>query len=234
MEGFMRKWSWIIGLAALVALTGCIKMDQDITLKKDGSGNVKFMYGMSEQTINQMKAMSQMGAEEGVEVESDDDFEFDEKKVRAKFEEYKDQGITLKSVKSETKDGWKYMHIDFDFQDIAKLNEAGVAGDSPINIAKNSEGNYVVTSKMGGGDMGMEDADAEQMKAMLPMLAGMRIALKVTTPTKIISTTAPVKTENSAEWVYDADTDPDSILKMGQTKMEIVFDGTGVTIPEIK
>jgi hypothetical protein len=229
----MRKWTWIIGLAVLVALTGCIKMEQDITLNKDGSGNFKLMYGMSEQTINQMKAMAQMGSEEGVEVESDNDFEFDEAEVRSKFEALKEQGITLESVKSETKDGWKYMHIDFDFQDIARLNEAEVAGDSPISIAKNAEGNYVVTSKMGGGDMGMEDTDAEQIKAMLPMLAGMRLALKVTIPTKIISTTAPVKTENSAEWVFDADTDPDSILKMGQTKMEIVFEGAGVTIPEI-
>lgn len=230
----MSKWAWVIGLAFLVALTGCIKMEQDITLNKDGSGNVKFMYAMAEQTINQMKAMSQMGAEEGVEVESDDDFEFDEEKVRTKFEELKDQGITLKSVKSETRDGWKYMHIDFDFQDIAKLNETEVAGDSPIIIAKNAEGNYVVTSKMGGGEMEMEDADAEQMKAMLPMLAGLRIALKVTTPTKIISTTAPIKTATSAEWVFDVDADPDSVLKMSQTKMEIVFDGAGVTIPEIK
>ncbi len=229
----MKKWAWVVGLAALAGLTGCIKMEQDITLNKDGSGSFKLMYAMSEQTINQMKAMAQMGAEEGVEVESNDDFEFDEKKVRAKFEELKDRGITLKNVKSETRDGWKYMHVDCDFQDLAKLGEAEVMGDSPFSISKNAEGNYVIASKMGGGDMGMEDADAEQMKAMLPMLAGMRVALKVTTPTRIISTTAPTKTDNSAQWIFDADTDPESILKMGQTKMEIVFDGTGVTIPEV-
>jgi len=228
----MRKWIWVIGMTTLIALSGCIKMEQDITLNKDGSGNIKFMYAMSEQTINQMKAMAEMGAEEGVEVETDDAFEFDEAKVKKNFEDLKDQGITLKSVKSETRDGWKYMHIDFDFEDIAKLNETEVVGDSPINISKNEDGNYVITSDMGGGDMSMEDADQEQMKAMLPMLAGMRIGLKVTTPTKIISTTAPNKTDNSAEWVFDVDADPDSLMKMGQSKMEVVFDGTGVTIPE--
>ncbi len=230
----MRKWTWVLGLSAILALAGCIKMEQDITLNKDGSGNVKFMYGMAEQTINQMKAMSQMGAEEGVEVESDDDFEFDEQKVKDKFAELKDQGITLKSAKTETKGGWKYMHIDFDFADIAKLDNADVMGDSPFTITKNADGNYVVTSKMGGGDdMGMGDADPEQMKAMMPMLAGMRMAFKINTPTKIISTTAPVKSANSAEWVFDADTDPDSIIKMGQTKMEVVFEGAGVSIPEV-
>ncbi len=229
----MKKWTWVLGLSAILALAGCIKMEQDITLNKDGSGNVKFMYGMSEQTINQMKAMSEMGAEEGVEVESDDDFEFDEQKVKDKFAELKDQGITLNSATTETKGGWKYMHIDFDFADIAKLDSAEVMGDSPFTITKNADGNYVVASKMGGDEMGMDDADPEQMKAMMPMLAGMRMAFKINTPTKIISTTAPVKSANSAEWVFDADTDPDSILNMGQTKMEVVFEGTGVDIPEI-
>lgn len=229
----MKKWTWVFGLAAVLALSGCIKMDQDITLNKDGSGNVKFMYGMSEQTINQMKAMAQMGGEEGVEVDSDSPFEFDEQKVKKEFEDLKDRGITLKSVKTETKDGWQYMHIDFDFQDVSKLGESEVMGDSPVTIAKNADGNYVITSKMGGDEMGMGEGNEEQMKQMLPMLAGMRMALKVTTPTKIISTTAPIKTDNSAQWVFDADADPNSILKMGQTKMEIVFEGAGVTIPEI-
>ncbi len=229
----MRKWTWVLGLVAVIALAGCIKMEQDITLNKDGSGNVKFMYGMSEQTINQMKAMAEMGAEEGVEVESDDPFEFDEGKVKEKFAELKDRGITLNSATTETKGGWKYMNIDFDFADISQLDGSEVMGDSPFNISKNDDGNYVVTSKMGDDEMGMDDTDPEQMKAMMPMLAGMRMAFKLTTPTKIISTTAPIKTANSAEWVFDADTDPDSILNMGKTRMEVVFDGTGVTIPEV-
>ena len=56
----MKKWIWVLSLVAVVALTGCIKMEQDITLNKDGSGNVKFVYGMSEQTIKQMEAMKEM------------------------------------------------------------------------------------------------------------------------------------------------------------------------------
>ncbi len=230
----MKKLSWVLGLVAILALAGCIKMDQDITLNKDGSGNVKFMYGMSEQTVNQMKAMAAMGAEEGEEPETDDLFEFEEGKVKEKFAELQDQGITLKSARTETKGGWKYMYVDFDFADVSRLNGTEVMGDSPFSIVKNDDGNYVISTKMGGDELGMGDADPEQMKMMMPMMAGMRMAFKITTPNKIISTTAPVKSSNSAQWVFDIDSDPDSILNIGKTKMEIVFDGTGVTIPEIK
>ncbi|MFH1038525.1 MAG: hypothetical protein V1789_07670 [PVC group bacterium] len=231
----MRKWIWFFSLIAAVALAGCIKMDQDITLNKDGSGSVKFMYGMSEQTINQMQTMSEMNKQEGDDQPEDDNpFEFNEEKVKKEFAALKDKGITLKSVKTTTENGWKYMHVEFDFKDISQLNDADVMGDSPITIAKDAAGNYVITSKMTGEEMGAGDADAEQMKAMLPMLAGMRMALKVTTPGKIISTTAPIKTADSAQWVFDIDKDPDSVMNMSKTKMEIVFDGTGCTIPEVK
>ncbi len=230
----MRKLIWVIGLGTIVALSGCVKMEQDITLNKDGSGNVKFMYAMSEQMISQMEMMSQMGTEEGMEVE-DDGMEFDEAEVRKSFEELKAQGITLNSARSETKGGWKYMHIDFDFKDIAQLGDTEAMGESPVTISKNEDGNYVITSPMGGDDIGIgeEEMDPAQMQMMLPMLAGMRISVKITTPTDIISTTAPVKTARSAQWVFDADDDPESIMKMGQTKMEIIFDGQGVSIPEV-
>ncbi len=230
----MRKLMWVLGLGAIVALSGCVKMEQDITLNKDGSGNVKFMYAMSEQMISQMEMMAQMGAEEDMEVD-DDAMEFDEAKVRKSFEELKDQGITLNSVRSESRGGWKYMHVDFDFQDVAKLGETEAMGESPVTITRNEDGNYVITSTMGGEDIGLgdEEMDPAQMQMMMPMLSGMRIAVKINTPTNIISTTAPVKTARSAQWVFDADEDPESIMKMGQTRMEVIFDGRGVSIPEV-
>ena len=228
----MKNWIWIFSLVAIIALTGCIKMEQDITLNKDGSGNVKFVYGMSEQTITQMEAMKQMSkSEDGAEADDDNPFEFNEDEVKKEFEAMKDQGITLNSVKTTKEDGWQYMNIDFDFKDVTKLEDTSVFEN--VTIIKNDEGNYVVSSKMDSDDMG-GDAGAEQMKAMLPMLSGMRIAIKINTPNAIISTTAPIKSKDSAEWVFDVDKDPDSFLNMSKTDMEVVFGGDGCTIPEIK
>ena len=228
----MKNWIWIFSLVAIIALTGCIKMEQDITLNKDGSGNVKFVYGMSEQTITQMEAMKQMSkSEDGAEADDDNPFEFNEDEVKKEFKAMKEQGITLNSAETTKKDGWQYMNIDFDFKDVTKLEDTSVFEN--VTIIKNAEGNYIVSSKMDSDDMG-GDAGAEQMKAMLPMLSGMRIAIKINTPNAIISTTAPIKSKDSAEWVFDVDKDPDSFLNMSKTDMEVVFGGDGCTIPEIK
>jgi len=123
------------------------------------------------------------------------------------------------------------MNIDFDFKDVSKLEDTPVFEN--VSIIKNADGNYVITSKMDNDNMG-GDAGAEQMKAMLPMLSGMRISIKINTPNAIVSTTAPIKSKDSAEWVFDVDKDPDSFLNMSKTNMEIVFGGDGCTIPEVK
>jgi len=232
----MKNWIWVLSLVAVIALTGCLKMEQDITLNKDGSGNVKFVYGMSEQTIKQMEAMKEMSksmGEEGAEpAEDDNDFEFDVDKVKKGFEEMKEQGITLNSATTTKEDGWQYMNINFDFKDVSKLDDTPVFEN--VSIIKNADGNYVITSKMDNDNMGGGDAGAEQMKAMLPMLSGMRIAIKINTPNAIVSTTAPIKSKDSAKWLFDVDKDPDSFLNMSKTNMEVVFGGDGCTIPEVK
>ena len=231
----MKKIVWVMSVFALLALCGCLKMEQEVTLNKDGSGEVDIMYAMSEQTVQQLKAMSEMAEQSGGEVTStQDSFEFDEAKVKKKFDALKDEGITLKKVKSETKGGWKYMYITADFKDISKLKKMDEFDDSSMTITKNADGNYVIDSGMSQGEMGEGMDNPEQMKAMLPMLAGMRIVMKFNTPGKIIETTAPIKDKKSAEWVFDVDKDPDTFMKMSNSEMKIVFDGKGCTIPELK
>jgi hypothetical protein len=237
----MKRAAGMMSLLVVFALCGCMKVDQEITLNKDGSGRADIMYAMSEQTLQQMKAMAemakQMSQQEGQEgqaaPEEENPFEFDKAKVEEKFKALKDKGITLKSVKTEKKEGWEYMYLVFDFQDISKLKEVEFYQDSPLTITKNEAGNYEIVSQMSGEEMGGGQGE-EQMKAMLPMLKGMRISMKFNTPGKIIETTAPIKEAKSAEWVYDVDKDPETFMKMSSTDMKIVFDGKGCTIPEVQ
>ena len=235
----MKKYTWAIVSMIAVFAIGCLKMDQDITLNKDGSGEIRMVYGMSEQTINQMKAMAemakQMAPEEGkLETPNDEAFQFDPAQIREQFKGLKDKGITLKSIKTEKKDGWQYMSLRVAFKDISKLKDVPELGNSPITITKDAQGNYVISSGMGGDKMGQGMKNPEQMKAMLPMFKGMRVSLKINTPTKIIETNAPIKTRDSAQWVIDVDKDPDSLMKYSGQSMKIVFDGKGCTIPEVK
>jgi len=188
---------------------------------------------MTEQMISQLEAMQKMATDtEGVEVEKSS-LEFDEAKIREDFKKYEEMGITLKKVSSETRDGWRYVHVDIDFKDVSRLKETKVFSDTDFSISRNEAGDYVVTFSP-GGDQDMMDAEPEMMAMMMPMLKGMRVATKINTPTDIVSTTAPVKSARSASWVIDVDQDPESFKQLKGMTMQVVFSGKGVNIPEFK
>lgn len=234
----MKKYAGMAIALIAAAACGCIKFDQTITLNKDGSGEAKVVYAMTQQTIDQFKAMEEAGKKmaEGGEgsVSSESPFEFDKAKLEEQFKKYQDLGVTLKSAETTDKDGWKYMTLVMEFKDVSKLKDTEIFKDSKISIVKDAAGNYVISAPMGSEKLGQGAENEEQMKAMLPMFKGMRIALTLNTPTDIIETTSKVKSARSASWVYDLDADPNALLTMNKDEVKVVFDGKGVTIPEVK
>jgi len=231
-------------VAAALILSGCIKVDQTISINPDGSGTLDMIYGMSEQTIAQMEAMEQMAAgmkEEGLEAESDSPLDFDEAEVRKKFAEEKPEGVQLLDVSSESREGWKYMKVKLAFDDLDSLKNTEFFEDSELTLTRNAEGNYVLAQKLGpdatglpGSPAGSEDAqgmDEKAMQAMAAMFAGLRIAMTVAVPGEIIETNATQVEGNRASWVYDIDKDPQILSKLGgQEELRLVFSGKGLDL----
>ncbi|NCC51654.1 MAG: hypothetical protein EOM20_10605 [Spartobacteria bacterium] len=241
----MKGLNVLLGLL-LAATVGCIKVEQDLTIDKDGSGSMVVQYGMAEQSIAQMEAMKEMAENmpdvEGEEAPDDDNpFDFDEETIREQFKALEKDGVKLTSVKSEAKDGWKYMNIAFSFEDLNALAKTDFFKGSAISLTKDAEGNYVLVQKSGnmtGMNQGDVEMDPEMEKMMLqqmaPMFAGMRIAMTIKTPGKILETNASVRDgDDKASWIYDVDKDPNCILQMQKADIRVVFEGEGVTLPEI-
>lgn len=236
------RWSWM--LVAVLVLTGCIKLDQTVSLNADGSGILKMRYGMSEQTIAQLKAMEQMGQSmggEGAEMEADTpfDLEFDEEKVREDFASQGLEGVELRSVASETVDGWRFMDLELTFDDLAALQKTEFFEDSALSLTKDAEGNYVLLQRTGDGDAspaagpGDEEAlSAAMMQQMSAMFAGLRIESTVVVPTEIVETNATEVSGNRASWVYDIDEDPGVLSKLEDLDLRVVFAGDGLELAE--
>lgn len=236
--GYLR---WVAVLAALLVTAGCIKVDQTLTLGRDGSGTVDIRYGMAEQTIAQLEAMQQMGKSLGdsVEVEQEESpFDFDEAKLRQRFEEEKPDGVELLSVASEVVDGWKYMTVKLRFDDLAALKQTGFFADSGMSLTQDGNGNYVLTQRNGngGGAMGspgQEDMNPEMMQQMAAMFAGMRIATSVVVPTSIVETNATEVSGQTASWVFDVDKDPSVLGKLDSMDLRVVFAGDGLKLDAV-
>lgn len=232
----MRGLGLGLVLSAVLALTGCIKVDQTLTLNADGSGTLALRYGMSEQMLAQLKAMEQMAAqaEDGLEVEQETPFELDPEQVRADFEADKPDGVELTALRSEVVDGWKYIDLTVTFEDIRALKRTELFEDSQLGIERLNNGNFRITQRGGGDDEMSGDAAGQQlMQQMTAMLAGFRIAQTIVVPGDILDTNATVVDGRSAAWVFDIAEDPNVLRTLNDTDLVVTFAGDGVKLPPI-
>jgi len=230
----MRTLRWT-GLGLLLLLiTGCIRVDQTLSLNADGSGRLDMRYGMAEQTIAQLEAMEQMsqGLGEGIEMQQQSPFEFDEEAVREQFEADKPAGVELVSVSSEVVDGWKYIDLTLEFDDLRALKKTELFQDSQLSISREDNGNYVLEQKSAGGE-DVQTGDPRMQQQMAAMFAGLRIANSVVVPGEVIETNATAVNGNRVSWVFDIDKDPDVIAKLQDTDLRVVFAGDGIKLPTI-
>jgi hypothetical protein len=241
----IRKLRWIGIIALMLAAAGCVKVDQTITLNKDGSGTLDMRYGMSEQTIAQLEAMQQMSQTMGEDAAMDQEspFEFDEAKVREEFEATKPEGVELVALSSETVDGWKFIDMKIAFDDLAALKRTELFEDSDLSLQRDDDGNYILTQASGpddmtdmggaGADEGEGAMEQQMMQQMAAMFAGLRLETRVVVPTRIIDTNGTVVDEKTASWVFDIDEDPSVLTKLDAMKLRVVFAGKGLSLPEL-
>ena len=226
------------GALALALFTGCIHVEQTLTLKADGSGELLVTYGMSKDDIVQMQEMSKSAlAEEGVinDVSSAAPFDFNEADIREDFKAYEEHGVTLTSVRTEESNNWKFVYLAIDFKSLAGLSRTDLVSDRTISLAKNPEGRYVFRQAASGAqeDAPPEGVDQESMNAMMAgMMKGFHATMKVKTPGKILSTNAGQSDEQSATWDFDLEKDPEALKRAQKLDMQVEFDGTGIEIPE--
>lgn len=240
----MHRFRWLVVAALVLALTGCIKLDQTLTLENDGSGTLDIRYGMSEQAIAQLEMMEQMsqsmgedgGAGMQMDTDAPFDFDFDEAQLREEFESQGLEGVELLAASSETVDGWRYMQMKVKFDSLGALMQTEFFEDSNMSLSKDAEGNYVLSQRSGDGEnaaAGDEEMQPEMLQQMSAMFAGMHIANRVVVPSKIVETNATEVDGRTAAWVYDIDKDPSIMTQLENLDMRVVFSSDGVSIPEL-
>ena len=141
----------IAGVFLASTLAGCIKVDQTLILDKDGSGTVDLTYGMSEESISQGRDIARNMFDSSNPGSSSPimPFDFSDEDVRSDFKEFERDGVVLKSLKTEARDGWKFRRMVIGFKSLAGLAKAGFLADRNISLAKDPRGNYVFTQQVG-------------------------------------------------------------------------------------
>lgn len=230
---------------AMLLNAGCLMMDQTLTLNADGSGSIDLTYSISEQAVTQTKAMlklkEQMIAASGTNdvPAEDDDYlclltDPEEHAIRERLQKYAKHGLAVDMLKVDTQDARRRVYLKVLFKDIARLAEAEFFPRNCFSLKKNSDGNYVFSRETKTKDYKIASiSDSESIAFLSPLLAGFDVTLKIKTPGRILQTNGVKKSPDEVEWHFNFDQDPNAVIAAQHYPMEILFDGSGLTLPEI-
>lgn len=230
----------IAGAFLASTLAGCIKVDQTLILEKDGSGTIDLTYGMSEEGISQWHdvARNMLDSSNPDSATPIMPFDFSEEDVRNDFKEFEGDGVTLRSLKTEVHDGWKFRRMVIGFKSLAGLAKAGFLANRNISLVKDPRGNYVFTQQVGReGNLPPELVALSGTSAdslFSGMMEGFKAVIRVKTPGRILETNAPEKSERQAGWTFDLERDPEALQKVQDASLRIVFEGKGLDIPAFR
>lgn len=231
----IRMMRLTLGLAALLAFSGCLQNETTITLNKDGSGTVVEETFLGAKMLEMITQFAQPGQPDPVEEM------FSEEKAKAKTAK---MGEGVGYVKTEVidQDGKKGARTHYKFADINKLkiNPSGAVDDmnknAPGEEKKGAEKDETFGFTYADGklkvitppvdfedmDMGGKGAENPEMEAMMTeMLADMRLTLKLKVAGGIESTNATF-TEGDTVTLFDVAVgkmlaQKDELKKIGET-----------------
>ena len=162
---------------------------------------------------------------------------FDEDVIRREWEKMDHVGVELLNVKTETRDGWKFMRASIQFNTLQNLLDCGMLVDSHISLSRGPGGQYGyeqsinTVSAMKSLPPGMDMASLQPMLAVL--LRDFRAVLSVHTPGAILRSNADRVEGSRAIWEYHGQ-QTDIITRLQNLEMRVMFDGRGLTIAEAR
>jgi len=233
--------------AAAVIGSGCLRVEQTLTLKPDGSGDIEVEYAVSERAISQLKAMRElksrlaMAAGEQNEEDAASAYAYRfllprEEEIRRECERYAELGIKLEKLRVQTRNAWRHVELKLSFERLDALARTEAFQHVGFTLARNREGHYVFY-RQSHPDPRFDPPDLSNpavQKMVSPILGGFRVLIRLRTPTRILKTNAPQRSTRSCLWVYDFARDPEAVANVQRQTLITVFDGTGVTLPEIR
>ena len=226
-------------LMVLSALTGCVHVEQSLTINPDGSGTLEVNYGMPLETIAQMESLSQQAsAMEGFtnDTETTSLFDFNEEDIRKDFKDYERHKVTLDSVQTIESNGWKYVNLKVKFAHLKGLSKTELIADRSISLTKNEDGSYVfkqTAPEMANDLTNIEGVDQAAIQAMMvEMMKGFYASLRVNTPGKVLETNAQRQEDQTAIWEFDLEKDKQALDRAQKLNTFVKFDGQGLDLEE--
>ena len=245
----MKKLILAMTIALSVLLTGCMQMDMETVLDKNGGGTYAFTMTMSTEVEGALNELAAMDGGMGDEMDDMPDFaNFDKSGFEKKLAKY---DVKLKKFGNEIKDGNRTVHLALEFKSFEGLQAsmaATMGGEDGVTITKMEDGNYLLEpgDSTISFDEEEEEPEPEEEPSMEDMQAAMANAgksmelmgklmahsdelsmtMKITLPSDVIEHNAPRIEGRTCIWDINAE----NMMSAEGMEPRIVFSGDGVKI----
>jgi hypothetical protein len=243
-----RATARTLALALPLVLSGCIEMEQDLTIGADGAGTMKSHVGMNERMLEQMQDPAIWIVPEGGFNRAD---VFDEKRTR---DDARKKGIDLQAYKTWAKDEKKHVEMVIGFKNPRELRNANLDGTDASDLfilkgekegtarmvlypqgMKKHEEQTGYTKAMAATDEEGVESQRRMHGQMKAQFKGLKITYRCTVPGKIVSVGRGLQQVNDTTAAFTfADEDlkgPEDLARLLTMKFEIVFEARGLQIP---
>lgn len=231
----------------MLAFPGCLKLEQVLTIGKDGSGTLDLSYSVTEQAATQIAQMLQFKEKiDKITGDADTEKALDgyytklfmtptEEAFKREFKKYEKNGVTLNTIMVSAKEGKRSVKLKASFRSLAELQKADFFPQYGFSVKKlNDDSCFFFRDRMNRDDQTAPMlSDDQQMRVVQPFLSGFNVALRVVTPGKILKSNSASKALYTASWNFDLDTDADALLHLQNQQFKIIFDGKGMNLPNV-
>ena len=246
LDSMIKKTASLLALTLAILSTGCLKMEHDIRLKEDGTATYRLKYSISEQAIVQLRAMEKLkkdlalaAGEPPPGIEMDPLLHLfldpDDGALREAIKPYEEEGIKLKELEVESRAAWRSVNLTLDVDDLDKVAETDFFKTHGFNLTRDKDNHYVFSREPHINRPGEipKAPPAEEGDQLIPIVSGFNVTVKVTTPGRILATTAFRTTLHTASWVFDFDRESSAIQAVQRQPFRIVFDSSRAQLPEL-
>lgn len=239
--------AWRLLPLVLLSFSGCIQVEQKLALNADGSGTFDVHYVVPGETWDRMQAMLRLADELAAAADTvrkpsiADDFTQvvfapTEAEIRKKAASYAPYGIQIEKLEVLLKNDRRDVEMSLSFSNIALVAQADFFAVYGFSMVRNAAGQYAWSTRPATRDPldpAWSAEDQESYKLVAPLLGGFRYELQVQTPGPVMRTNADRHERYTANWLFEFDSDRDAVAKLQRKPMNIVFDGEGLTLPNI-
>ena len=227
----MKHFLHILAVVACALAAGCVQIEQDLTLKADGSGQVSVAYAApeAEQTMMQQAAremLRQTLAVSGGKSRLPQDMT--DAEIKKQFEGFARLGVKLEQLTTERKAGRVVRRGLISFKTLDGLARA-LLPERTLALTRDARGDYLLAEQAGGGQTLSSRLAAVAADDSNPLVAelfkGFRATLRVTTPGRVLDGNAAQAEVATAVWRFDFDRDAQAVAKLLQRPMRLTFLG---------